>query len=74
MKKLATHKQEYCINGKGRMRDGEKIWNNTELESSKFFGVLKEINNNVSWILGALKMKRKLKEHPQKDIRRLFNG
>ena len=26
------------------------------------------------WILGALKMTRKLKEHPQKDIWRYFNG
>ena len=27
-----------------------------------------------SWTLGALKMKRKLKKHPQNDIRRVFNG
>ena len=27
-----------------------------------------------SWLLGALKMKRKLKEHPQNEIRSFFNG
>ena len=27
-----------------------------------------------SWTLGALKMKRKLKKHPQNDIRRFFHG
>ena len=27
-----------------------------------------------SWILGALKMKRKLKKNPQADIRRFFDG
>ena len=27
-----------------------------------------------SWTLGALKMKMKLKEHPQYDIQSFFNG
>ena len=27
----------------------------------------------ISWILGALKMMKKLKEHPQDDIWRYFN-
>ena len=27
-----------------------------------------------SWMLGVFKMKRKLKDHPQNDIRRFFNG
>ena len=27
-----------------------------------------------SWMLEALKMKMKLKKHPQNDVRRVFNG
>ena len=53
---------------------------NVEIETIRYAEKTKlDINRSTnesirSWILGALKMKRKLKEYPQNDIRRFFNG
>ena len=39
------------------------------------FNIDRAPNESIrSWILKALKMKRKLKKYPQNDIMRFFNG